>query len=296
MPGPRRIPDRFIQTGDRLQQEAQQLARDSAVQINQCPFLRGRMVSVLFTAAKPIVVTHKLGTVARCFPASLMYGPSALPQDPVDLSNLWLQRGWQGSPLAGFTLRAGSFTAGTRFSVAVAKTVSGVRFMWPGGATRTMRSSLWLDSTGVLLNSIDMSVSSAGIYESVFRVPTDLTQYLNVNLTIGVWDISATNYVASGVDTIGGLQPYVFPEGTSLQHKRLFAAGNARPATAAATEDYWLEPAYLTKGVSITEHPDQSGIDPKSQIRLIADANGYADMWFYPSASVGVPTGLAQSP
>ena len=295
MAGPRRIADRLVQTGDRLEQDAQGLARESASQLNQCPFIRGRMVSVLFQAAQPLIVNHKLGVVARCFPASLLYGPLAQPQDPINQDNLWVQRGWHGTPLAGFTIRAGSFTVGCRFSVSAPKVVSGVRFMWADTA-RTVRASLWRDSTGVVLASRDIAVSDDGLYEATFRTPVDLSQIVGANLTVGIWDISGTNYVASGVDTMGALLPYVFPDGTAMQAKRLFSAGNARPTSNAATEDYWVEPAYLTRGISVAEDPDQSAIDPKNQVRLVADSTGYVDLWFYPKASVIVPTGKTQSP
>jgi hypothetical protein len=291
----KRIPDRLIQTGDRLKQDAQSLARESAGVLNDCPFLRGRMVSVLFTAGVPTVVNHKIGTVARCFPASFLYGPLQEPADPINLDAMWVERGWQGSPLAGFTLRAGSFTVGCRFSTSKAKAIGGVRFIW-ADAARTIRASLWRDSTGVRLASSDIAVSDDGVYVAMFRTPVDVSQMVNENLTVSIWDISGTNYVASGVDTIGGVGPYVFPNDTTMQAKRLFSAGNARPTSTAATEDYWVEPVYVTKGISVLEDPDQSGIDTQNQVRLIGDSNGYADLWFYPKASQTVPTGKTQSP
>ncbi len=291
----KRIPDRLVQTGDRLRQDAQSLARESAGVLNDCPFLRGRMVSVLFTAGVPIVVNHRIGTVAKCFPASLLYGPLQEQAEPTSLDVMWVERGWQGSPLAGFALGAGSFSVGVRFSVSKAKLVCGVRFLW-AEATRTVRASLWRDSNGVLLASSDIAVSADGVYVAMFRTPVNLSQMVNENLTVSIWDISGVSYVGSGVDAMGTVQPYIFPNDTTMVNKRLFAAGNARPTNATAAEDYWVEPVYVTKGISVVESSDQAGIDTRNQVRLIGDSNGYADLWFYPKASQAIPTGKTQSP
>ena len=62
------------QMDDPQQARLQEQARLLFTRINENPLLRGRLVSVRFiSGATPLVVTHRLGVVARCFPVSLEY-------------------------------------------------------------------------------------------------------------------------------------------------------------------------------------------------------------------------------
>lgn len=140
----------------------------------------------------------------------------------------------------GTALTAGSFTTATRFFVdRSGEALTGVRFWWPGGASRTIKASIW-DAAGVRLASATVAVSAAGFY----------TVSLAANLTIGViyrvslWDTSGISYLKTTSTLANAMVPArAFHAGGGLYYEAItyYAAGDAFPATSGA-EAYLMDP------------------------------------------------------
>lgn len=81
--GPKRIADQVVHTGDHLQRDMQQLGRDITSAFNVIPFLRGRAIDVQFqTAGARLIVDHKIGKPASCFPIRWNHHPNGLMAGP----------------------------------------------------------------------------------------------------------------------------------------------------------------------------------------------------------------------
>ncbi len=61
------LPVRREQFGERKANAVDAARADMARQLNTIPFLRGRLISVMFTAVTDQVVNHGLGVPAACF-------------------------------------------------------------------------------------------------------------------------------------------------------------------------------------------------------------------------------------
>ncbi len=149
----------------------------------------------------------------------------------------WMMRGlWGPGTLA---TAAGNFTNGVRFRCTSACTITGARFLWKA-ATRTVKATLWLDSSGAVLATGTVSCTDSGVYTVAFSTP--IVPTLNVDMTLGIYDQAGTAYTSTGVDTPWtNLLPLALP-GLSLRLNKLFLAGDNRPTSSAVSELYWMEP------------------------------------------------------
>lgn len=141
----------------------------------------------------------------------------------------WLNIAMFGAATPQVTSGAGSFTLGTRWRMRKRKELLGIRFFWvDSGTPRTARIKLWNDTSGAVLQSVDVAVSSTGYYEALFSTPytADLT---SVNITASLWDTSGTDIPDIPDTRFFTLIPIYMNEDVTLVHDHLFSAGDARP-------------------------------------------------------------------
>lgn len=155
---------------------------------------------------------------------------------------LWIQRAMWGAPT--FNNGVVNATTGCRFQVTTACSIMGARFLWKAVA-RTVKATLWRDSDGAILGSGTVACVNSGVYTVAFDSPVALAgANLNVDLTVGIYDMSGTVYTASGLDAaFSGYLPLTLP-GLVLKSIKLHsnATGDNRPTTSSAVELFWVEP------------------------------------------------------
>lgn len=167
-------------------------------------------------------------------------------------SLLWLQRGFSSAVTLAST--AGNFTTGVRFRATSPTLVIGGRFLWKA-ATKTVKCTLWRDSDGVVLGSGTATCTDTGAYSVTFAAPVLLSGAdLNVDLTIGIYDVSGGVFTNTGVDAVWqGYLPMTLP-GLSLRTNQLFLAGDNRPTTTAGGGLNWIEPILAPAVPSLVEN------------------------------------------
>jgi len=138
-----------------------------------------------------------------------------------------------------------------------------------------------------------------GMYHVYFTRRIDLATLVATDLVVSILETSGSKYIDTNASDV--LQTtfvdWNLPTDTViLRSLKLFSAGDARPTSNAAAENYMVEPILMPEGIKVAEDIDQTKIDIKNQMRVIADATGTVDLWFYPKASKQIPTGTTQSP
>lgn len=144
---------------------------------------------------------------------------------------------------AGTTLTAGNYTTATRFFVDRAATLTGVRFWWPGGASRTIKVSLW-DAAGVRLASTTVAVNAAGLYVATFAAALTAGVIYRVSL----WDNSGVSYLKTTSAAANVLVPArIFAAGGGLYYEAItyFGAGDTFP-NGTGSEAYLMDPLVTT--------------------------------------------------
>lgn len=129
---------------------------------------------------------------------------STPPVDTTTLINGFFEGGW--SPVArardGSYITAivsGDYNNGREFhydnfAVASGNSIVGVRFWWPGGVgAQTIRCRLYSDAGTVELESVDVAVNAAGVYDGLFTTSILLTAAMAyTRLTVAIWETSGT--------------------------------------------------------------------------------------------------------
>lgn len=167
---------------------------------------------------------------------------TATPTTDVGLGSrlLWIQRALWGAVV--ITGGAANSTVGCRFQAKSPCSVMGARFIW-AASTRTVKVTLWRDSDGAILGTGTAATVNPGVYAVTFAAPVTIAGAdLNVNLTLGVYDLAGTAYAHTGLDAnFASYLPLTLP-GLSLVSVKLVSTGDARPTTNSVTELYWVEP------------------------------------------------------
>lgn len=150
------------------------------------------------------------------------------------------------SQAVGTVLTAGNFSTATRFFVdRTSMTLLGVRFWWPGGASRTIKVSAW-DASGTRLANTTVAVSAAGFYQATFGSAVALT--MAVIYRISLWDNSGVSYIKTTSALANAMVPArAFYAGTGLYYEAItyFGAGDVFPNSTGA-EAYLMDPILST--------------------------------------------------
>jgi hypothetical protein len=146
-----------------------------------------------------------------------------------------------------FVRNGGNFTTGLAFQVTQACTITGVRFYWVRNASdRTVKCSIF-NGSGTNLATVDVSVTSTGIYIATFASSLSVTQAdaTGTNtLKVGVWDKSGNDYTRfSGNPAIVPVFTFIGGPKVIWKNWNAFAAGDASP-TGSGTEYYPVEPVF----------------------------------------------------
>lgn len=274
--------------GERIQRQAQ----DAAGVLRRCPFVEGRMKSLRLEAGVPLVVDHGLGAPAAFIVARQNYDPKRDAVADAEADGTWITRAWAGDSMATLAAGAGNFTTGAGFVLARPRLISGVRFLWKDAGALTIRAKLW--GASAELARADVAVSGTGVYVATFAAP--VLAPAGVQLFATIYETTGAKYVHASEATTTFLSgDFVFGDVTKGA-ANCFAAGDAKPTGNAATEIYWVEPVLRPLGgPRIEEHPDQTGIDAKHQIRVVADRDALVDVWIYPRASATINASKGQS-
>lgn len=136
---------------------------------------------------------------------------------------------------------AGSFTTGVQFHVdRPGITCVGLRFFGVASAAKTVKCKLY-DAAGTLLASALFAISANGSYEVSWTSPIALTAFALYRVC--TWQNDGLNYyVYTGANSNPPARP--FPAGGVVVYNSLalFLAGDTAPTTAAAAEQYPVEP------------------------------------------------------
>jgi len=133
----------------------------------------------------------------------------------------------------------GSFTVGVQFYTTKNITCTGVRFYW-ANANKTVKTQLW-SNAGSSLASTTTSVTSTGVYESVFSSPQTLSA--GTLYKVSAWQTDGTNYTAStGFGSTFPSRPFYGGGHLTYVVINFYVAGDAVPTSSAASEIYLLEP------------------------------------------------------
>lgn len=132
-------------------------------------------------------------------------------------------------------------TAGTRFRLKAARAITGVRFVWNSvGAANTVRCTVWEDSSGTALGTVDVSVNETGVYEAYFTSP--IIPAVGTDFTVTVWNTAGAGGNVSYNNDVTYLQNISMSSELTLKDNRLYIAGNARPTNVAVGGHYPVEP------------------------------------------------------
>lgn len=173
--------------------------------------------------------------------------PAALFFSPVDAVN---SGAWTS------TIKAGSYSTGSKFMPTVAMSITGARFYWAGGVgAKTIKVSLWNNGTSTRVATTTIAVNAAGIYTPTFSSAYAITgSSVNQSFSIAIWENSGTNFFsvtpdgwrlwpgASSTNTFGMALwgPSMYCGGFSW-----YGAGDVSPATSWTTSDqYPVEPTF----------------------------------------------------
>lgn len=152
---------------------------------------------------------------------------------------------------ATVTLDNGDYTGGTIFvPTRAGMTCTGLHFYWPGGASKTVKCSLW-NTAGTRLQTVNVAASTAGIYTATWTSTETLTAGKHYRVSIWVNDSTKYVYLTSGnlstytasTFVIGDLNGKTIGPGV-FRYQGGYAAGDAFPSTADATNLYLVEPTF----------------------------------------------------
>jgi hypothetical protein len=143
------------------------------------------------------------------------------------------------------TAQSGSDTVGCTFLVGQSGTwtCTGVVFYWVvASGTKSVKCSIW-DSAGTRLANVTVSSVTTGVWTGTFGSPVSLT--VNAPYWIGCWQTDASNYVKSTRTTVANLyipDGGIIGPGILVGNRCMFASGDAKPTSLAATEMYLVQP------------------------------------------------------
>lgn len=152
------------------------------------------------------------------------------------------------------TLETDSINAGRQFhyddfAAASGNSIIGVRFWWPGDVgEQTIRCRLYSDNGTTTLESTDITVNSAGVYDAIFTTPVLLTTALAYTImTVAMWETSGTYYVSSNTNVTDR-----YEETSSITicaspglywDEWVYGVGNSDP-TSISSNTYAIEPIF----------------------------------------------------
>jgi len=138
---------------------------------------------------------------------------------------------------------AGSNTTGIDFVFTENATVTGVKFYWAGGSAVTIRCKLWTLADTTQQKTVDVNVSSAGIYTGTFSSSYSASPWIRYN--VSMWETSGTNYTkftdANGIQPVF---PFICGQHIIIMHTRKYASGDSFPSVVSGSENYPTQPVY----------------------------------------------------
>lgn len=164
----------------------------------------------------------------------------------------------QGSPIAA----NGNFTVGLQFALTSAATITGLRFYYPDGVSRTIKVSIW-DDTNARVATTSASYSGAGVQTVTFASSVSVTSgHLYKHWFATTYETSGTIYIRYNTPDSNGVN--IFQPGTGagagaftystafmagphfLFIQPCYAAGDAVPNTgnAGGGESFPVEPVF----------------------------------------------------
>lgn len=163
---------------------------------------------------------------------------------------------------------------GTRWWLASARQIVGVRFLWTStGANPTVKARLYRDSDGASLRDASVVVGETGFYEARWSSP--LSYATLTDFTVACYCASGNGY---NTDTAWqAIVPIRTGPDLLLRDQALFANADAIPTGAAAGGTYCLEP--ILAGVPTISRTTSS--DPTKTLALIASAPCTAKVWVW---------------
>ncbi len=140
----------------------------------------------------------------------------------------------------------GSYTVGSSYVFTRRVTITGIRFVWAGSAATTARASLYRFTDGTKLATVDVAVSTGGIYVATFAAPhliaaVDVAQHL----TCAIWETSGSIYslYTGGVGEAGVSAPFSVARSALIkENPGRYASGDVSPGSFTAAEFYAVEP------------------------------------------------------
>lgn len=152
-----------------------------------------------------------------------------------------LPKSWLDELAAGHawaSVNAGDYSVGMKFCARrSSQTCTGVRFYWNDATPKTVRCTLW--KGGAAQKTADVSVNGAGYYTGTFSA-ANLTR--NENWFVSIRESGGTLYAYHVVIDRLPIPP-LWSRDIVIVHAGLYSAGNAEPATVAASAaSYPIEP------------------------------------------------------